>query len=99
MKVIRYILDWFETDRVGNSRAKFEAGKFYPPHADAATHIAMGAAEEVDAPEGVEKAIAAAEKAADRADSAVAAAAAAASSAAAAAAAAALAEPVVASKP
>lgn len=63
MKIIRYKLDWFETDGVGNSRAKFEAGKFYPVTDESSSHVVQGAAEEVDAPEDYEKAIAAADKA------------------------------------
>lgn len=74
MKVIRYSASWFETDVTGTSRAKFEAGKFYPVTEETQRHVIHGIAEEVDAPDDVEKAEAAAESAEAKAEKAAAAA-------------------------
>jgi hypothetical protein len=63
MKVIRYSASWFETDVTGTSRAKYEAGKCYPVTDETQQHVLHGIAEEVDAPDDVEKAEAAAESA------------------------------------
>lgn len=68
MKLIKYLASWFATDSTGNSVAKFEAGKFYPVTAESSSHVLQGVAEEVDAPEDYEKAIAAADKAAAKVD-------------------------------
>lgn len=68
MKLIKYLASWFVTDGAGNSTAKFEAGKFYPVSDESSSHVLQGVAEEVDAPEDYEKALAAAEKAEAKAD-------------------------------
>lgn len=72
MKVIRYSASWFETDVTGTSRAKFEAGKCYPVSDESQGHVLRGIAEEIDAPEDVEKAEAAAESAEAKAEKAAA---------------------------
>ena len=48
MKLIKYLETWYGTDAMGNSRALYAAGQHYPPHADSATHVAMGIAQEFD---------------------------------------------------
>ena len=63
MKVIHYLASWYHTVYDGSSVAKYEAGKCYPVTDESLTHVAQGIAEEVDAPDDVEAAQAAADKA------------------------------------
>jgi small subunit ribosomal protein S16 len=72
MKVIRYLLTWFEVGTSGQSEAKYVAGTCYPVTEETSRHVLQGVAEEVDAPDDVEKAEAAADKAEAKADAATA---------------------------
>src|SRR5262245_25212059 len=63
MKLIRYLQTWFEVDMHGTSQAKFTAGCIYPITDESARHVELGIAEHIDAPEDLDKAVAAAEKA------------------------------------
>lgn len=74
MKLIRYIESWFEVGTHGASEAKFEAGKHYPITDETQAHAARGIAEEVEVPDDVQKAEAAAETAEAKAEKAAAAA-------------------------
>lgn len=52
MKMIRFNANFYGTDSGGNSRAVFEAGKYYPAADEEARRcIARGIAEEVDVPD------------------------------------------------
>lgn len=64
MKVIRYNETWFDVGPSGTSEAKFVKGQVYPISNETKRHVEHGIAEEIDAPEDVDKAVAAAEKAA-----------------------------------
>lgn len=69
MKLIKYLESWFDS-----GECKYAAGSFYPVTDETKLHASRGVAEEVDAPEDVEKAEAIAGKAAEKADAAAAAA-------------------------
>lgn len=68
MKVIRYTKTYHEVDGTGSSRPKFEVGMCYPITDETQRHVIHGIAEEIDAPEDVEKAEAAAESAVAKAE-------------------------------
>ena len=68
MKLIRYMLDYFEVGVDGASGVKFAAGSHYPVSDETSRHVEHGIAEEVDAPEDALKAVAVAEKAESKAD-------------------------------
>lgn len=72
MKVIRYTKTYHEVDVTGSSHPKFEAGQCYPITDETQRHVIHGIAEEIDAPEDVEKAEAAAESAEAKAEKAAA---------------------------
>lgn len=72
MQVVRIINTYFETDSGGNALEKFKGGEFYAVTEETSRQVALGNGELVDAPEDVEKAIAAAQKARADADKALA---------------------------
>lgn len=68
MKLIRFLLDWFEVGSNGSSEVKFAAGTHYAVTDETMGHVARDIAEVVDAPADADKASAMADKAEAKAD-------------------------------